>query len=139
MAASHERRRPDPGGGKPAVITPEAKKALSSTISGLRQRLLEDLQLATESAYRLSVRPQDTGLGEAARRKRRRLENWLNEQLRAQIVSGWRRRWDDFLREAEQQAVYTLLNRQVILRLMEEPGPSGQPLRKPALIRGLSA
>jgi hypothetical protein len=81
----------------------------------------------------------DTLLGEAARRKRRRLENWLDEQLRAQIVSGWRRRRDDFLREAEQQAVYTLLNRMVILRLMEEPGPSGQPLRKPALIRIISA
>ena len=71
-------------------MTPEAKKALFSTIRGLRQWLLEDLQLATESAYRLSVRPQDMGLGEAARSKRRRLENWLDEQLRAQIVSGWR-------------------------------------------------
>jgi hypothetical protein len=119
-------------------MTPEAKKALFSTIRSLRQWLLEDLQLASESAYRLSVRPQDTGLGEAARRKRRRLENWLDEQLRAQIVSGWRRRRDDFLREAEQQAAYTLLNRLVILQLMEEPGPSGQPLRKPALIRAIS-
>ena len=30
----------------------------------------------------------------------------------------------------------TLLNRLVILRLMEEPGPSGQLLRKHALIKG---
>ena len=46
-------------------MTPEAKKALSSTIRGLRQRLLEDLHVATESAYRLLVRPQDAGLDEA--------------------------------------------------------------------------
>jgi hypothetical protein len=118
------------------MMTPEAKKALSSTIRGLRQRLLEDLRLATESAYRLSVRAQDAGLDEAARTKRQRLDSWLDEQLRAQAAGGRRRQRDDFLREAEQQAAYTLLNRLVILRLMEEPGPSGQPLRKPALIKG---
>ncbi len=118
------------------AMTPEAKKALSSTIRGLRQRLLEDLRLATESAYRLSVRAQDAGLDEAAKTKRQRLDSWLDEQLRAQAAGGRRRQRDDFLREAEQQAAYTLLNRLVILRLMEEPGPSGQPLRKPALIKG---
>jgi hypothetical protein len=118
------------------AMTPEAKKALSSTIRGLRQRLLEDLRLATESAYRLSVRAQDAGLDEAARTKRQRLDSWLDEQLRAQAAGGRCRQRDDFLREAEQQAAYTLLNRLVILRLMEEPGPSGQPLRKPALIKG---
>jgi hypothetical protein len=117
-------------------MTPEAKKALSSTIRGLRQRLLEDLRLAAESAYRLSVRSQDAGLDEAARTKRQRLDSWLDEQLRAQAAGDRRRQRDDFLREAEQQAAYTLLNRLVILRLMEEPGPSGQPLRKPALIKG---
>jgi len=121
-------------------MTPEAKKALSSTIrgkqgitgGGLRQRLLEDLRLSAESAYRLSVRAQDAGLDEAARTKRQRLDNWLDEQLRAQEAVGRRRQREDFLREAEQQAAYTLLNRLVILRLMEEPGPSGQPLRKQA-------
>jgi hypothetical protein len=118
------------------MMTPEAKKALSSTIRGLRQRLLEDLRLATESAYRLSVRAQDAGLDEAAKTKRQRLDSWLDEQLRAQAAGERRRQRDDFLREAEQQAAYTLLNRLVILRLMEEPGPSGQPLRKPALIKG---
>jgi hypothetical protein len=117
-------------------MTPEAKKALSSTIRGLRQRLLEDLHVATESAYRLSVRPEDTGLDEAARTKRRRLDDWLDEQLRAQASGTRRREREDFRREAEQQAAYTLLNRLVILRLMEEPGASGQPLRKPTLIKG---
>ncbi len=127
------------------AMTPDAKKALSITIRGqqssttnrgLRQRLLEDLQLATESAYRLSVRPQDAGLDEAARTKRKRLDTWLDELVRAQSASGHRRERVEFLREAEQQAAYTLLNRLVILRLMEEPGPSGEPLQKPALIKG---
>jgi len=118
------------------VMTPEAKRALSGTIRSLRHRLLEDLQLSTVSAYRLSVRAQDSGLEEAARTKRRRLESWLDEQVRAQAAGGRRRKRDVFLREAEQQAAYTLLNRLVILQLMEEPGPSGQPLRKPPLIKG---
>jgi len=119
------------------MMTPEAKRTLSSTIRGLRQRLLEDLRLATESAYRLSVkRIQDAGLDDAAYTKRKRLEDWLDEQRSAQVAVGRSRPREDFLREAEQQAAYTLLNRLVILRLMEEPGPSGQPLRKPALIKG---
>ena len=118
------------------AMTSDAKRALSSTIRGLRQRLLDDLRIATESAYRLSVRTQDAGLDEAAKTKRQRLDSWLDEQLRAQAAGGRSRQRDDFLREAEQQAAYTLLNRLVILRLMEEPGPSGQPLRKPALIKG---
>jgi hypothetical protein len=126
-------------------MTPDAKKALALTIrgqqssatnGGLRQRLLDDLKIATESAYRLSVRAQDAGLDEAARTKRKRLDSWLDEQVRAQAAGGRRRERLDFLREAEQQAAYTLLNRLVILRLMEEPGPSDQPLRKPALIKG---
>ena len=43
---------------------------------------------------------------------------------------------DDFRREAEKQAAYTLLNRLVLLRLMEAPGPSGAPLRAPAVVTG---
>jgi hypothetical protein len=52
------------------------------------------------------VRAQDAGLDEAARTKRRRLETWLDEQLRAQSAGGRSRQRDDFLREAEQQAAY---------------------------------
>jgi hypothetical protein len=118
------------------AMTSDAKRALSSTIRALRLRLLDDLRIAAESAYRLSVRAQDAGLDEAARTKRKRLDSWLDEQVRAQAGSGARRERAEFLREAEQQAAYTLLNRLVILRLMEEPGPSDQPLRKPALIKG---
>jgi hypothetical protein len=74
------------------MMTPEAKKALSSTIRGLRQRLLENLRLATESANRLSVkRIPDAGLDEAATTKRQRLEIWLEKQKRAQAAGGRRR------------------------------------------------
>ena len=67
------------GRGEGSGLTPEAKKALSSTIRGLQQRLLDDLHVATESAYRLSVRPQEAGLAESARTKRKRLDDWLDE------------------------------------------------------------
>ena len=73
------------------------------------------------------MRARDAGLDEAARTRRRRLEAWVDEQIRAQGVEqseGRARTAEDFRREAEKQAAYTLLNRLVILRLMEAPGPS---------------
>ena len=118
------------------TMTPEAKRALSTTIRNLRQRLLDDLKDATESAYRLSVRARDAGLDEASKTKRKRLETWIDEQVRAQPAATNHRSLEAFLREAEQQAAYTLLNRLVILRLREEPGADGVPLRRPALIKG---
>ncbi|HRI08933.1 MAG TPA: hypothetical protein PKW35_14020, partial [Nannocystaceae bacterium] len=66
------------------TMTPESKKALSSVIRGLRERLLRDLHDSVESEYRLSVpRGQDAGLAVAGRRRRKRLEDWLEEQVRA--------------------------------------------------------
>ena len=105
-------------------MTPEAKAALSRAIRGLRERLLDDLHASTEATYRLSVRAREAGLDEATRVRRERLEGWLDEQVR-----GERDRGDDggrdraaFLRELEQRAAYTLLNRLVLLRLMEGMG-----------------
>ena len=70
-------------------MTPEAKKLLSSTVRALRARLLEDLRAAMETEYRLGVgRAREAGLGEAAARKRARLEGWLDEQVRAQGAGG---------------------------------------------------
>ncbi len=119
-------------------MTSDAKRALATTIRSLRTRLLDDLHAATETAYRLSVRAHDAGLDEAARTRRGRLEAWVDEQLRAQGAAKARstpgRSAEDFLREAEKQAAYTLLNRLVLLRLMETPGPSGEPLRAPAVV-----
>src|SRR5262249_12856976 len=104
-------------------MTADAKRALSNIIRSLRTRLLEDLHDAAESAYRLAVQAQRAGLGEAARTRRRRLESWIEEQRRAQTRApdskgSAARSADDFRREAEKQAAYTLLNRLVILRLM---------------------
>jgi hypothetical protein len=113
-------------------MTPEAKKLLSSTVRALRARLLGDLQAAMEGEYRLGVaRVRDAGLGEAAARKRARLEAWLDEQLRAQGAGGkgkQARTREDFRREVEQQAAYTLLNRLVVLRLMEASGLRREPV-----------
>jgi hypothetical protein len=120
------------------TMTSEAKHALAATTRSLRTRLLADLHDATESAYRLALPASDAGLDEAARARRGRLAAWLDEQVRAQGSAGAKgdRTAADFRREAEKQAAYTLLNRLVLLRLMEAPGPSGAPLREIPVVTG---
>ena len=120
------------------TMTSEAKHALAATIRSLRTRLLADLHDATESAYRLALAARDAGLDEAARARRGRAAAWLDEQVRAQGSAGAKgdRTAADFRREAEKQAAYTLLNRLVLLRLMEAPGPSGAPLREIPVVTG---
>ncbi len=104
-------------------MTPEAKSALSSTVRGLRTRLLDDLHDATEAAYRLSVRARDAALSEAAGARRTRLDAWLDEQVRAGTAHGRPgREREYFRREVEKRAAYTLLNRLVLLRLLEGMG-----------------
>ena len=110
-------------------MTPEAKRHLSSTIRSLRSRLLQDLKASTEGAYRLSVRARDAGLDEATAIRRSRLEGWVAEQGRTAGKNGGARSPEEFFREAEKQAAYTLLNRLVILRLMEAWG-----LRSPRVL-----
>ncbi|MEM7518189.1 MAG: hypothetical protein AAF368_14860, partial [Planctomycetota bacterium] len=131
-------------------MTSDAKRALSATIRRLREQLLEDLHASTESAYRLSIRrDSETGLPEAAQVRRRRLLDWMREQERAEAAGAKRgkgkgsrrplRTAEDFRREAEQQAAYTLLNRLLMLRLLEtkpEHDPTGEPLRWPPVIAG---
>jgi hypothetical protein len=115
-------------------MTPDAKKALSTTIRALRDRLLEDLHAATETAYRLSVRDRDAGLSAWERSRRERLEAWIAEQQRADAAAGKKakvRSASDYRREVEKQAAYTLLNRLVVLRLME-----AGDLRAPAVVSG---
>ncbi len=113
-------------------MTPEAKRELSSTIRAIRSRLLTDLHDATESAYRLSVHEREAGLFEAARAKRKRLDDWIKEQERAEAGRGKvKRTKEDIRRDAEKQAAYTLLNRIVFLRLLEAAG-----LRKPSVVTG---
>lgn len=109
-------------------MTPEAKKLLPGTIRALRARLLEDLAGRTMSTYQLGLRAQDANLDEEHRCKRRRLERYLDEQVRAQPSRGERREAADFLREVEQTAAYTLLNRLVVLRIMEATELRRRPL-----------
>lgn len=120
------------------AMNPEAKRALSTTIRTLRAQLIDDLRVATETAYRLTGNAAAAGLDEAARARRRRLEKWADEQRRAQPRAGAKgsRSAEDFYREAEKQAAYTLLNRLVLLRIMETPGAAGVPLRTPAVVTG---
>jgi len=113
----------------------DAKSHLSTTIRTLRTYLIGDaarpeskgaLQDAVESTYRLSAAARYAGLDEATKVRRGRLEAWIDEQLRTQAgQSGPRvRTREDFRREVEKQAAYTLLNRLVVLRLMEAAGLS---------------
>lgn len=126
------------------TMTSDARAKLATTIRDIRRYLLGDasnsadggaLHDAVETAYRPAVRARDAGLSEAARIKRRRLEQWAQEQVRADVAAangGSRRQARteaDFVREAEKQAGYTLLNRIVILRLFEAAG-----FRKPAVV-----
>ena len=136
------------------TMTPEAKAQLSTTIRGLRARLLDDLRGAVDSAYRMSVKRKngeplegrrleefikELSLAEAPRTKRLRLEGWLDEQVRIEGVRG--KGADDatlrarFRADAEKQAAYTLLNRLVIVRLLESArSADGRPLREPHVV-----
>jgi hypothetical protein len=119
------------------TMSPEAKKALSSTIRALRAHLLEGLHSETEQTYLLSIDAAKAGLDEVARERRGRLEGWIDEQLRALPEKQVRKDSDREVarqrlrRDAEKQAAYTLLGRVVMLRLLEAAG-----LHKPALVTG---
>jgi hypothetical protein len=67
-------------------MTPEARKALSTTLRALRARLIEDLGHATEGLYRLGHAAQHVGLGETTAVRRRRLEAHAEEQQRAEAA-----------------------------------------------------
>jgi hypothetical protein len=103
-------------------MTPEAKRELSTTIRALRTRLLDDLHAATEGAYRLSLQASDAKLGEAARIRRERLENWIAEQVRSLPIKEQAGASERFRLEVEKDAASTLLNRIVYLRLLEASG-----------------
>ncbi|HCF56386.1 MAG TPA: hypothetical protein DFS52_00115 [Myxococcales bacterium] len=64
------------------MLTPEAKQLLSKTIRDLRARLLLDLHSAAESRYQLSLPADKAALAEEPRKKRERLEAWLDERVR---------------------------------------------------------
>src|SRR5690242_15971489 len=101
------------------TMTSDAKRALAQTIRRLRKQLLADLRHETERVYRLSPGAAKTPLREAVRRRRERLEGWLDEQVRAlpaKSRTGARERlFDDVIKDA----AATLLQRLVYVRLLE--------------------
>ena len=111
-------------------LTSEAKSKLSSTVRSLRSRLLGDLHNEVERTYLLAIASGKVRLREAERVRRRRLETWLDVQMRGEkgdqtIV---RRRHLD---EAVKLAAATLLNRLVVIKQMEAIG-----LIKPKVVTG---
>ena len=115
-------------------LTPEAKQALSATIRALRERLLRDLGDEAERRYRLSVPTAQSGLAEAPRRQRQRLEAWLDERVRSTGAKNDKERQTTqqrFLAQAIKEAAATLLNRLVLLRHLEAMG-----LSRPAIVIG---
>jgi hypothetical protein len=117
-----------------ATLTPEAKQLLSRTIRELRERLLRDLHDHAEGRYRLSLSLEKAKLPEDLRKKRERLEAWLDERVRTanpkdkKAAEAARAR---FLREAQKEAAATLVNRLVLLRHLEALG-----LSRPAVVTG---
>lgn len=102
------------------VMTLEAKGQLCKTIRALRTRLLEDFKSANDSTYKYAIRRIDQAkLSEANATRRRRIEEWIDEQIRGESSKKSKRTAEDFRRDIEKQAAYTLLNRMLILRLME--------------------
>jgi hypothetical protein len=124
------------------ALTSEAKRLLAETIrgtaqdpaKGLRHRLLEAIRSEAAGRYRLAVPLKDAGLDEAHRRRRERLEAYLDEKTRAtkpkNAVEATKTR-ERLLREAEKEAAATLLNRLITLRLLEARG-----LSRPAVVTG---
>lgn len=111
-------------------MTPEAKSKLSKVVrgtqnansGGLRKTLIDELKSKTTSVYRLNIKGiKNSDLDETNEAKRRRLQEWLDEQVRCETGEN-KRTSEDFLKQAVKQAAYTLLNRIVILKLMEGMG-----------------
>lgn len=123
-------------------LTPEAKKLLAETIrgtaqdphKGIRARLLRAIHDEAERRYRLAVPIAQAGLDEAHRRRRERIEAYLDERARAQKPKNkteLKAAQERLLAQAEKEAAATLVNRLVLLRHLEALG-----LSKPQVVTG---
>lgn len=114
-------------------LSPDSKSRLSTVIRSLRARLLSELADAVRSEYVLDLPADHAGLNEARSRKRARLEAWVAERVRATECSA-----QDALAHGVKEAAATLVNRLVVLRLMESMPQiqDGQPLRRLAVVSG---
>jgi hypothetical protein len=120
-----------------SAMTPEAKAKLSKTIRGLRERLLADLEDALRGDYSLGIPAEQAKLPAARAEKRKRLDSWVDEQVRAlpEKERKTQKQKDAavgrFRGELVKQAAYTWLNRLVYLRLLE-----GMKLQPAKLLTG---
>ncbi len=130
-----------------STLTAAAKSKLASVIRSFRGTqenpngglVLKGLRDRAESEYQLSLSQTQADLPEAQRVQRRRLESWLMEQARADLsgtkVKDRQRALEQskarHLAAAIKLAGATLVNRLVVIRLLEAQGMS-----KPAVVTG---
>lgn len=131
-------------------LTSEAKSKLASTVRSLRGTkddpngglLLRGLREQAQSVYRLDLDIDQADLAEEQREKRRRLEDWLTEQARADVARDQPKSKEAakklekqsrkrHLTEAIKLAGATLLNRLVVMMQLEAQG-----MIKPAVVTG---
>lgn len=107
------------------MMTSAAKNWLKKTVRELRERLLTDIRAQVDSSYKLAIKRADAVLTEEQRKKRVRLEEWLDEQVRAGS-RGVKEKDDQarerHLSEAIKLVAATFLNRLVVVRQMETLG-----------------
>jgi hypothetical protein len=107
------------------MMTSGAKSWLKKTVRGLRERLLQDLRDGVDSRYKWAIKRGDAVLDEANRKKRARLEEWLNGQVRTAprgAKESDQETRERFLNEAIKLHAATFLNRLVVVRQMETLG-----------------
>lgn len=112
-------------------LTPNTKAKLSETIRRLWNDLPEALRNGVESTYRLSLPAAKAGLTQEHLIKRQRLEQWLEEQVRAETGGDATKAWRRHRQSAEKLAAATLLNRLVVIKQMEAMG-----LIRPMVVTG---
>jgi hypothetical protein len=120
------------------MMTSAAKNWLKKTVRELRERLLTDIRAQADSAYKLAIKRADAVLTEEQRKKRVRLEDWLDEQVRAGsrgVKEKDEQARERHLSEAIKLVAATFLNRLVVVRQMETLGL----LRSKVLIGGWSS
>ncbi|WP_129347584.1 BREX-6 system adenine-specific DNA-methyltransferase PglX [Sorangium cellulosum] len=121
------------------LLTSDAKEALRKTVRALRGRLIDQLTEAARGEYRLDVALAKAQLPEARRCRRERLEAWLDEQARSARAPRDRKAGKGagaelrqrFLQQAAREAAHTLLNRLVLVRILEHHG-----VLRPAVVTG---
>ena len=124
------------------MLTPEAKKLLAETIrgssqdpdKGIRARILRAIHDEADRRYRLSVAIADAALDEAHKKRRERIEGWVDERGRAakpKNKAELKVAKERLLAQAEKEAAATLVNRLVLLRHLEALG-----LSRPAVLTG---